>query len=463
MERGGARIAAVRPYDKGGRLNALGIVFAIVNGLLLLTLPRRLAVVPLLLAAAYMIREQDVIIAGAHFSVLRLLVLVGAVRVVLRGEHPGGLNGLDKAMLAWAAVLLLTSVFHNSEALMFRSGVVWSDLGCYLLLRCFIRDADDVRYACRITCLLLLPMALLMLQEKLSSRNLFGLLLGDSSEAVVRDGTIRARGAFASPILAGTVGATVLPLALYLWKSGRRGLAAVGLFVSLTIVVTATSSGPLVMVAAIVFALLLWPARAALRGMRWAAAALLLALHLVMNDPVYFLMAKIDLAGGSRGWHRAQLIRQSLEHLDEWWAVGTDHTRHWMPTGIPANEAHTDITNHFLAMGVMGGLPLMLIYIVAVQAAFRIAGRVIASKDAATRGRGLLAWFLGAALFGHVLNFFSIALFDQSAVFFLLILALIAALATSQADMPVRRRASNYRPAPGVGRLKTVQTHQSRV
>ena len=447
-------------------MNALGAAFAVFDGLLLLLLPRRLAIVPLLLAAAYMVREQDVVIAGAHFSVLRLVVLAGMVRVVLRGEHPGGgLNGVDKAMLAWAAVLLLTSVFHDSTALMYRSGIVWSDLGCYWLLRCFIRDADEVRHACRVICLLLLPMAVLMLQEKLSSRNLFGLLFGDSAEAVVRDGSVRARGAFASPILAGTVGATVLPLALCLWKSGRRGLAFVGLLVSLTIIVTATSSGPLMMAVSIVLAVLLWPARAALRALRWAGAAVLLALHMMMNDPVYFLMAKIDLTGGSRGWHRAQLIRQSIEHLDEWWAVGTDHTRHWMPTGIPANEAHTDITNHFLAMGVMGGLPLMLIYILVVRAAFRIVGRAIAGEEAATRPRRLVAWFLGAALFGHVLNFLSIALFDQSAVFFLLILALIAALAAPPVESPLPRRATHAPPARRGGHLQpdwAVRTQRSR-
>ncbi len=64
-------------------------------------------------------------------------------------------------------------------------------------------------------------------------------------------------------------------------------------------------------------------------------------------------MARIDIIGGSQGYYRAQLIRSSLEHLSEWWATGTDYTRHWMSSGIYANNRHTDITNHFLAMGVM--------------------------------------------------------------------------------------------------------------
>ena len=42
-----------------------------------------------------------------------------------------------------------------------------------------------------------------------------------------------------------------------------------------------------------------------------------------------------------------------------------------MPTGIHANEFHTDITNHFLQMGVLGGLPLLLVFVLVLIAAFR--------------------------------------------------------------------------------------------
>ena len=62
-------------------------------------------------------------------------------------------------------------------------------------------------------------------------------------------------------------------------------------------------------------------------------------------------------------YHRAALIESAIKHLDEWWLAGTDYTRHWMPSGIPANENHTDLTNHYIAMGVMGGLLLLLLFI----------------------------------------------------------------------------------------------------
>jgi O-antigen ligase len=99
-----------------------------------------------------------------------------------------------------------------------------------------------------------------------------------------------------------------------------------------------------------------------------------------------------------------------------------------MPTGIHANEIHTDITNHFLGMGVIGGLPLMLLFILVLIAAFRAVGQALRRSETASVKHRFLAWTLGAILFGHTINFFAISLFDQSIVFFYVVLAAIGAI-----------------------------------
>jgi hypothetical protein len=175
-----------------------------------------------------------------------------------------------------------------------------------------------------------------------------------------------------------------------------------------------------------VLGLSMWPVRNVLGPIRWVAIVAIVALDAVMKDPVYFLMARIDITGSSTGWHRAQLVRSSIEHLDEWWLVGTDYTRHWMPTGVHANAIHTDITNHLLGIGVLGGLPLMLVFVSVLWCAFVSAGRARRSVEKAPTD-AFLAWTLGAMLFGQVVNFWSISLFDQSVSFFYLNLAMIAA------------------------------------
>jgi hypothetical protein len=182
------------------------------------------------------------------------------------------------------------------------------------------------------------------------------------------------------------------------------------------------------MVLFILFALGLWKVQAHLRAVRWFGLMAVIALDIVMKDPVYFLMARIDIAGGSTGWHRARLIQSSIEHLDEWWLAGTDYTRHWMATGVHASQAHADITNHFLGMGILGGLPLMLIFVLILVAAFRAVGRALRENASGTLEQRFLIWTLGAILFGSVMNFFSCSPFDQSVVFMYLIFAAIGAI-----------------------------------
>jgi hypothetical protein len=183
-----------------------------------------------------------------------------------------------------------------------------------------------------------------------------------------------------------------------------------------------------------------------------------------MNDPVYYLLARIDLTGGSTGWHRAALIDGAFNHFSTWWLAGTDYTRDWMPTGIPANDANTDITNHFLAMGVWGGLPLMFLFIWVLIVAFRAVGKALRSRETAPPQHQFLIWTLGSILFGHATTFFSISYFDpQSSVFLYFGLAAIGSicapeLAAAAARVPAEPEA---RPAEAGGVRSSAPGEQS--
>ena len=417
-------------------MNALSAIFTIVACGLLLTLPRRWAAIPLLLAVAYIGRDAVIQIGPANLTVLRILVVVGSLRVLAKGERlANGVNSVDRLLVLWAFVLLVTSFFHTTDAWVFRIGMIWNELGCYFLFRIFVQDSDDVVRIFKATTAILLPVAILMLYEKHAQVNLLS-ALGGYSDINIRDGHTRARGAFVHPILAGTVGAACLAMGLYLWKRYRaHGL--IGLAAGAGIVYASTSSGPVMMVLFTLFGLALWKWRARLNVIRWFALFAIIGLDLIMKDPVYFLMARIDVTGSSTGWHRAQLIRASLEHLDEWWLAGTDYTRHWMPTGIHANEMHTDITNHLLGMGVLGGLPLVLTFILVLIAAFRAVGRALKEYENSSLELCFLSWTLGAMLFGQVMNFFSISLFDQSVIVLYLLFASIAAVSGGRSSQAV--------------------------
>lgn len=393
----------------------------------LCTLPRRYAVIPLLLSATYITRDAGMDIGSVRFTVLHITVLFGLLRVLLRREGvANGWNAVDKMMTLWAIVLIASSPFHSSDQWAFRIGVVWKDYGCYLLLRCLVQDIQDIKRIFKALCVILVPVALLMMIEKSSTENFFA-ALGGVTDVVIRDGNVRAKGPFAHPILAGTVGAACLSIAIYLWNR-HRGYALLGLFSGSGIVYACASSGPIMMLAFIIFGLMLWKMHAHMRAIRRYALISILALNAVMHDPVYFLMARIDLSGGSTGWYRARLIQSSIEHLSEWWLVGTDYTRHWMETGTPANDMHADIVNQLLAMGIKGGLLLILLYVLAFISSFKILGSTIKDSDGASVADRFLSWTLGSILFGYMVNFLSVSLFDQSLIYLYLILAATGAV-----------------------------------
>jgi hypothetical protein len=399
----------------------------LINVATLLLLPRRLAPLPLLIAACYATTGQAVTIWLFTFTVIRMSVAVGVARAILRRESlTGGVNTLDRVLIAWALWALVSSVFHDdaSAALVFRLGLVYNTCGIYFLIRVFCQSLDDVVGLFRATAILLVPVAAAMLWEHTTTHNPFAILGGIAETPSIRMDRVRAQGPFAHSILAGTVGAVSLPLTIALWRRHRHA-ATVGTAASAAMIVASASSGPIISALAAIGALFTWQLRHQMRLLRWLAVLGFIGLDVMMKAPVYYLIARIDIVGGSTGWHRSRLIQSALERLSEWWLAGTDYTRHWAPApGWSPN--HTDITNHYLYMGVIGGLPLMLLFIAVLVQGFSFVGQTLRSLPDAQAELRFVPWALGASLFAHAATFLSVSYFDQSFVFLYLTLAAIA-------------------------------------
>jgi hypothetical protein len=162
-----------------------------------------------------------------------------------------------------------------------------------------------------------------------------------------------------------------------------------------------------------------------MKTVRWLIVGLYCALAVAMKAPVYYLIARINFVDGSTGYHRALLIESAVRYLGEWWLAGTDLTRHWAPSpGF--SPQHTDITNHYLTMAVLGGLPLLVLFIGGLTKAFSLVGtRLRAHAGSSALPNQFVLWALGASLFAHVITFLSVSYFDQSFVFLYITLAAI--------------------------------------
>jgi len=402
-------------------MSPLGLVFLLVCCALVFALPRDRAAVPLLAACLHISYGQGVSIAGAYFTVIRLLIVVVLLRITAKGEWAGlTFTRIDRWMVGFAICLTLSSFFHRepSEALKFRLGLVFTSCGIFWAVRALVRTWEEVEAVLRALSFLLIPLAALMIYERVSQKNLYSIFGGVPLEAMVREGKVRSAGPFLHPILAGSAGATLLPLMAGIWPTDRkRCLVACGS--CLVMVLMSASSGPLISLMAGIFALILWRWRRYLRKMVWGTFFSLIALHMVMKAPVWWLMARVDFTGSSTGYFRAQLIDAAIEHASEWVVAGTDTTRGWMATGVSWSEEQTDITNYFLDFGVLGGLPTMIAFIGVLASCFLQLRDNRAAEAAiidAEHDESFVPWAIGCSVFAHMVTFLSVAYFDQTMV-----------------------------------------------
>ena len=234
-----------------------------------------------------------------------------------------------------------------------------------------------------------------------------------------------------------------MPLFVALWyaKRPRRGLAIAGIGASTVIIFTSNSSTPVTAFLAAILGLALWPLQSWMRAFRWALVLTLTFLHMVMKAPVWHLISRVDISGGSSSYHRYQLIDQLIRHFKDWWMLGTKSNADW-------GWDMWDLANQYVATGEKSGLVPFILLITIIVLGFKGLGRarqVAAQTESRTWLR--FVWSIGTALFAQVVAFFGISYFDQMIVVWYVLLAAIAAV------IAVRPRdAKSPKPGGGCGR-----------
>ena len=419
--------------------NPVVLLFILCLGILMLMLPRRYAVVPMFIAAMSITLGQNIVIATGNFTMIRLLVAFGFLRLVVRKEYDGfSPNPIDKAMLYWIAssVITYTFLWWTVHSLVNRMGLCFDSIGVYFLCRMYVRNFTDFARVVRVCALLLAPFALLVIYEFITGKNLFAVLGGVPDLSEIRNGRVRCQGSFRHPILMGTFGATMLPLLVSLWwqKRGSKRLLVLGMASAGVITVCSGSSGAVMVAFYGVVGMCFWFLRNHMKTVRWALVGSLILMQLKMDQPVWYLFARLGTLTGGTGWHRAYLIDQSIRYFNEWWLVGVKVTAHWMPSGLAADPTRADITNHYLLQGVNGGLVTMLLFILILVRCYQAIGMGVGVMPSFPLK--FLVWCMGAALFAHTLAFLSVSYFDQIQVFWYF---LLAAIAMSRDRTEVRR------------------------
>jgi hypothetical protein len=409
------------PTEGVGFVNPIGLGFTLLMGVLLLVLPRRYALLPIIALTCFMPLTQRLIVVGLNFHMIRILALFAFARVLLRKELGNiKLNAIDKALLCWAlfAIVMHTLLWQTWGEFINRLGYAYDAVGFYFVFRSLILDLEDITRVFKITALFIVPLALAMLFEHVTAHNLFIPLGGHEPE--VRNGIVRARGPFVHPDLSGSFGATLLPFFVALWWLGDRTRAFMGIVSSTIITFACGASGPVVSFLAGVLALSMWPLRKRMRQVRWGIVFMLIGLQMVMKAPVWWAIMHVSIHAGGDSYQRAYIIDRAIMNFRDWWLVGIKDTEVW-------GYGLHDITNEFILQGTEGGLLTMLLFILIIKRCFGAVGRSLRAVGPGKPATVQFAlWALGSALFAHVATFFGVSYFDQSFVNLYMLLAIIS-------------------------------------
>jgi hypothetical protein len=389
---------------------ALTVIFSI--GVLFST--RRVAALGVMATVCYITIGHQFVVAGLNLTALRIVLMVGLVRIIIRGElRDLKLNRIDRLLIAFLSVVTLFATLRESkmEVLIYQCGVSYNILLSYFLFRIFLNNCKNVDEFLHSLASLIAPLAIFMIVQSITGTNF---LPGsfDLPETYIRGGRIRCQGNFLGPITAGIFGATLMPMFVsILGNSDRHCTAIIGVLSAIAITYTSNSSGPLMAFLTGLMGLVFWQLRERMKMVRWGIVAALLCLIFIMEAPIWYLPAKIGGLTGGDGWHRSYLINQAIRFFPDWWLLGTSETGHWMPYSMSWGGA--DITNQYILAGIDGGLVGLILFVLIIIFCFKNIGMALRQSRTKAPSKEFFFWCLGSVLFAHVVTFFSVTYFDQ--------------------------------------------------
>jgi hypothetical protein len=401
------------------------ILITVLLAILLFVVPRKYFLLPFILAACFVPADQRAIIFDLDFTPLRMLVLVGFFRTILWGERLiFKWNRFDKLVLAWAicgAVIYLIQWAHMG-ALIYKCGVLFDTIGLYWLFRINISSWDDIKLATKVFAVCSLVLAVLVGLEWATGQNPFTVL--GRVETLVRKGRYRCQASFPHSIILGLFWATLVPLFIGFARQDKSKLLLWSAVGASAFIAAATASSTPVLTLLFVLIILCgyrWREYTVCAG--WGLFASLVALHIVMQAPVWHLISRIGVVGGSTGWHRFILIDKAITHFGEWAFLGCRTTAHW-------GQGLRDVTNQYILEGVRGGFVTLALFLVMIYMALRILLRLSLQKK--EHKQQFLAWCLFVAIIGHCVAFLGVSYFGQIMMWWYMILAMVGCLYESK-------------------------------
>src|SRR5713101_660219 len=128
------------------------LVLTIWTAVAVLFLPRKYAFAAVLGVTFLTPFGQQLYFGGFHFFVIRIIILVGFVRLLLKkgtsapSPFANGYSSLDKIFFLWAFLRAITFILLYREvgAAVAQGGFLLDTCGGYIIFRYFLHDENDI-------------------------------------------------------------------------------------------------------------------------------------------------------------------------------------------------------------------------------------------------------------------------------------------------------------------------------
>ena len=203
-------------------ISQVTIAITVLLGVVLFLLPRPYFIVPFIVCACFIPADQRLIVMDLDFTPLRILVVVGVLRLLLKGETiPLRWNVLDKLIFAWAVLGACVFIIQwmDAKMLVFKCGILFDVIGMYWLFRQSLECWDDVALVFKVLAICCILLAPFVAFEKTTGKNLFDVF--GKAETQMRENEYRCQATFSHSIILGSFFATLVPCFIALTKTWR--------------------------------------------------------------------------------------------------------------------------------------------------------------------------------------------------------------------------------------------------
>ncbi len=199
------------------------ILLTFILAVILLAFPKRYFLLPFIIAACFIPADQRVIIYGLDFTPLRILVVVGFLRIIMRAEPlQFKWNHFDRLVIAWAlcGAIIYVIQWADMRSLIYKCGILFDILGLYWLFRLNVNSWDDIKLTTKILAICSLFLVVLVGLEWSTGENPFKIM--GRVHTVVRYERYRCQASFPHSIMLGLFWATIFPMFVGMARTGSN-------------------------------------------------------------------------------------------------------------------------------------------------------------------------------------------------------------------------------------------------